>query len=563
MKKIYLFSMLVLVTFTGFAQFTTTTYRGAFAPAPTAMWTDSWTEYDPQNKAYPTPTVTISTEINTNTTWTAGNTYTLGGQIYVKNNATLTIEAGVIIRSTAAGAGLFVTKGAKLIAEGTDTSPIVFTSGYTEGNRNRGDWGGVILMGKGSYNINGGVNNIEGIAPTADTQYGGGATPDDNDNSGSLKYVRIEFAGYTYGAAGSNTEINGLTMGAVGKGTTIDYVQVSYANDDSFEWFGGAVNCSHLVAYRGLDDDFDTDNGFSGNVQFCLAIKEPAIADSSDSNCFESDNNSTSTAGTKFTSAIFSNCTLIGPTYRATLPSGGTLAVRHRRGAHLRRNTQLKVFNSIFMDFVDGLVVDGVTTETNALNGTLKFNSNILAGIPTSTKIIQVASNGSAGPPVVPNTATITSGINPAFNMTTWFNTSNNTGYASPITNAGLLTLPYNTLDGSQYTGLDYRPVAGSIAAKDADFTTLANEKFISNAEFSLKVYPNPTSDSFRLNYISSSNEDVKVTAYDMTGKTIESLNVDYDAINDQQIGNDYAPGVYLISLKQGDINKTVRVIKK
>ena len=563
MKKFYLFSMLVLVTFTGFAQFTTTTYRGAFAPAPTAMWTNSWTNYDPQNEVYPTPTVTISSEITTNTTWTTGITYSLAGQIYVKNNATLTIQPGVIIRSTAAGAGLFVTKGAKLIAEGTATSPIVFTSGYSEGNRNRGDWGGVILMGKGSYNINSGINNIEGIAPTADTQYGGGATPDDNDNSGSLKYVRIEFAGYTYGAAGSNTEINGLTLGAVGKGTTIDYVQVSYANDDSFEWFGGAVNCSHLVAYRGLDDDFDTDNGFSGSVQFCLAIKEPAIADSSDSNCFESDNNSTSTAGTKFTSAIFSNCTLIGPTYRTTLPNGGTLAVRHRRGAHLRRNTQLQVFNSIFMDFVDGLVVDGVTTETNALNGTLKFNSNILAGIPNPAKIIQVASNGSAGPPVVPNTATITSGINPAFNMTTWFNTNNNTGYTSPITSAGLLTLPYNTTDGSIYTNLDYRPATGSIALTGADFTTLANEKFASNAEFSLEVYPNPSVNSFKLNYSSSSNEDVKVATYDLTGKLVESLNVKYADINDQVMGNDYNAGVYILVLKQGSINKSLKVIKK
>ncbi|TRX24523.1 T9SS type A sorting domain-containing protein [Flavobacterium franklandianum] len=539
MKKIYFLSMLVLVTFTGFAQFTTTTYRGAFAPAPAAMWTDSWTEYNPQNKVYPTPTVTISTEITTNTTWTVGNTYTLAGQIYVKNNATLTIEPGVIIRSTAPGAGLFITKGAKLIAEGTSTSPIVFTSGYSEGNRNRGDWGGVILMGKGAYNINGGVNNIEGIAPTADTQYGGGANPDDNDNSGSLKYVRIEFAGYTYGAAGSNTEINGLTMGAVGKATTIDYVQVSYANDDSFEWFGGAVNCSHLVAYRGFDDDFDTDNGFSGNVQFCLAIKEPAIADSSDSNCFESDNNSTSTAGTKFTSAIFSNCTLIGPTYRATLSSGGTLAVRHRRGAHLRRNTQLQIWNSIFMDFVDGVVVDGATTQTNATNATLKFKSNIIAG----TAVAKVATTTPVG-----------------FDVANWFSLNNNT---SQTTSAGILTTPYNELDGSLYTGLDYRPATSSIALTGADFTTLSNDKFASNAEFSLRVYPNPSTDSFKINYISSSNEEVKVTAYDMTGKTIESLNVDYDAINNQQIGNDYAPGVYLISLKQGDINKTVRVIKK
>jgi hypothetical protein len=540
MKKIYSLSMLLLVTFTGFAQFTTTTYRGAFAPAPTAMWTDTWTEFDPQNKVYPTPTVTVSANITTNTTWTAGNTYALGGQIYVKNNATLTIEPGVVIASITPGAGLFITKGAKLIAEGTVSSPIVFTSGNSAGNRNRGDWGGVILLGKGSYNINGGVNNIEGIAPTADTEFGGGATPDDNDNSGSLKYVRIEFAGFTYGAAGSNTEINGLTMGACGKGTKIDYVQVSYANDDSFEWFGGANDCFHLVAFNGLDDDFDTDNGFSGKVQFCLAIKQPAAADSSDSNCFETDNNSTSAAGTSFTRGIFSNCTLVGPTYRTTLPNGGTLNNRHRRGAHLRRNTQLQIWNSIFMDFVDGVVLDGATTQTNATNNTLKFKSNIIAGT-AATKVVVAAS---------PTT----------YDVATWFANNNNTSQAS---SAGLLTTPYNTADGSIYTGLDYRPATGSIALTGADFTTLSNDKFAANAEFSLKVYPNPSSDSFKFDYVSSSNEKVKVTAYDITGKTVKSIDVDYSEINEQTIGNDFTPGVYVIALKQGDISKTVRVIKK
>ncbi|WP_281297831.1 T9SS type A sorting domain-containing protein [Flavobacterium limnophilum] len=545
MKKIYFLSMVLLVTFTGFAQFTTTTYRGAFAPAPEAMWTDTWTEFDPQNKVYPTPTVTISANITANTTWTAGNTYSLGGQIYVKNNATLTIEPGVIIRSNAAGAGLFVTKGAKLIAEGTVASPIVFTSGNSVGNRSRGDWGGVILLGKGAFNISNGINTIEGIPVipgNTDTEYGGGLTPDDNDNSGSLKYVRIEYAGYTYGASGSNTEINGLTMGAVGKGTKIDYVQVSYANDDSFEWFGGAVDCSHLVAFNGLDDDFDTDNGFSGKVQFCLAVRQPSAADSSTSNCFESDNNSTSAAGTSFTSAVFSNCTLVGPTYRATLPSGGTLNTNHRRGAHLRRNTQLQIWNSIFMDFVDGLVVDGNTTTANATNGTLKFKNNIIAGIAAAKVAVKVES---------PTTA---------FDVAAWFTDNKNT---SQTASAGLLTMPYNTAIGNQYTGLDYRPVAGSIAAKDADFTTLANEKFASNAEFSLKVYPNPSTDSFKINYSSSSNEDVKVATYDITGKLVESINVEYADINDQVMGNDYNAGVYILVLKQGNINKSLKVIKK
>ncbi|QBN19328.1 T9SS type A sorting domain-containing protein [Flavobacterium nackdongense] len=542
MKKIYFLSILALVTFTGFAQFTTTTYRGAFAPAPAAMWTDTWTEFNPQDKAYPTPNVTVSANITTNTIWTAGNTYALGGQIYVKNNATLTIEPGVIIRSNAPGAGLFITKGAKLIAEGTASSPIVFTSGNTVGNRNLGDWGGIILLGKGSYNINGGINNIEGIAPSADTEFGGGATPDDNDNSGSLKYVRIEYAGFTYGAAGSNTEINGLTFGAVGKGTKIDYVQVSYANDDSYEWFGGAVDCFHLVAFNGIDDDFDTDNGFSGKVQFCLGIRNPTIADSSGSNGFESDNNSTSTSGTSFTRAVFSNCTLVGPTYRTTLPSGGALNSNHRRAAHLRRNTQLQIWNSIFIDFFDGVVVDGNTTTANATANTMKFKSNIIAGTVASKVAVKVES---------PTTT---------FDVATWFTSNNNT---SQTTSAGLLTLPYNTTDGSIYTGLDYRPAVGSIALTGADFTTLSNEKFVANAEFSLKVYPNPSSDSFKINYSSSNIEVVKLAAYDITGKTIETLNVDYDAINNQQIGNDYAPGVYLISLKQGDINKTIRVIKK
>ncbi|MEC4004048.1 hypothetical protein OX283_005230, partial [Flavobacterium sp. SUN052] len=176
MKKIYILMLVIFAASNSFAQITPTTYRGAFAPAPTAMWTDNWTNFDPQNAVYPTPNVDVTTNITTDTHWTACNTYYLRGQIYVKNNATLTIDPGVIIRAdhTAVGAGLFVTKGAKVNAVGTATSPIVFTSDNAVGARNKGDWGGVILLGKASYNINGGVNNIEGIAASPDTEYGGG-----------------------------------------------------------------------------------------------------------------------------------------------------------------------------------------------------------------------------------------------------------------------------------------------------------------------------------------------------------------------------------------------------
>ena len=538
--------MLLLVSLVGFAQLTATTFRGAFAPAPTPMWTDSWTNFDPQNAVYPATNVNVTANITTDTHWTAGNTYYLKGQIYVKNNATLTIDAGVVIKGdkTATGAGLFVTKGAKVNAIGTATSPIVFTSDQAPGQRVTGDWGGVVLLGKASYNINNGVNNIEGIPTSADTEFGGGLTPDDNDNSGTLKYVRIEFAGYVYAP---NAEINGLTFGAIGRGTTIDYVQVSHANDDSFEWFGGTVNCKHLVAFRGLDDDFDTDNGFSGNVQFCLGVRDPQVSDNptiSTSNGFESDNNATSGSSSPFTTAVFSNVTIIGPHYRVTLPNGGTIATGFGRDAQLRRNSKQKIFNTLFMDYNNGLNVDGVTTETNALNNELKFKNNIMAA-NTSGKVAYVNASGN----------------NPSFNVATWYAAGNNT---TVTTSAGLLTKPYDLANAQVYTGLDYRPAVGSIALTGADFTdaSLGTDNYIASSEFSLVVYPNPSATSFKLNYFSSSNENVKVAAYDLTGKLVESRNVKYADINNQEIGNDYNAGVYIVILKQGSISKSVRVIK-
>jgi hypothetical protein len=310
----------------------------------------------------------------------------LQGQIYVKNGATLTIQPGTVIQGdkATAGSGLFVCQGSKLVANGTVSQPIVFTSNQPAGSRALGDWGGVILMGKSHLNVAGGIGNIEGLTVGPDTQFGGGANPDTMDNSGILRYVRIEFPGYVYQP---NKEINGLTMGAVGKGTTIDYVQVSFSNDDAYEWFGGTVDCRHLVSYRNLDDDFDTDNGFSGKVQFCLGVRDPQIADApavSTSEGFESDNDATGSAATPQTKAIFSNVTWIGP-LRGTCPAAqGAIAAGFRRGARLRRNTALKIHNSIFMDGLRGLHIDAAAAEGNATNGKLKFQNNLVAGYLTN-----------------------------------------------------------------------------------------------------------------------------------------------------------------------------------
>lgn len=388
-----LFTAVMVNAQVGVATPDVTSYRGAFAPAPTRQWTDDWTEFDPNNKVYATPNVTINPadSIVSNTTWTSNNVYLLNGQIYVSNNATLTIQPGTVIRGAAGNSALLVTRGAKLIAEGTPCRPIVFTSNQAAGTRTPGAWGGVVILGKARHNL--GTNNlIEGLSNTDARNFHGGT--DDADNSGVLKYVRIEFSGFIFSA---NNEINGLTMGSVGNGTTIDNVQVSFNDDDSFEWFGGTVNARHLVAYKSKDDDFDTDNGFSGLIQYALGIRDPALSDQSNSSGFESDNSATGIAGQlPKTSARFYNVTHIGAFRCASNAdaSGVTpTSFLHRRGARIRRNSDLKIFNSILMNAWRGLFVDDAVVGANATQPTsvnfnedsAAFRNNIIAGDFTTT----------------------------------------------------------------------------------------------------------------------------------------------------------------------------------
>ena len=198
MKKIYTLIASLCFGFGLNAQdafWTPTTYKGAFPVTdntPATDWTSGWSNFDPQNTAYPTtPTLTVSTDITASTTWSG--VVLLQNKVYVKNNATLTIQPGTVILGDKITQGsLIVTRGAKLNAIGTVSQPIVFTSNQAIGSRAPGDWGGVVILGLAKNNQPGGVANIEGIAPTTDTQYGGSF---DNDNSGTIKYVRIEFAG--------------------------------------------------------------------------------------------------------------------------------------------------------------------------------------------------------------------------------------------------------------------------------------------------------------------------------------------------------------------------------
>jgi len=343
-------------------------YVGAFG---TVDWTEGWANFDPQTTVYPSTTVTINaSNITTNTTWTAGNVYLLNGWVYVKSGATLTIEAGTIIRGSKNNQGaLIIEKGAQLNAVGTQDEPIVFTSNEAAGSRDYGDWGGVIVLGNAVINVAGGSATIEGGVGAT---YGG---TNDADNSGMMKYVRIEFPGIAFSP---NNEINGLTMGGVGSGTTIDYVQVSYSGDDSFEWFGGTVNAKHLIAYRGWDDDFDTDFGFRGKVQFGVSLRDPAIADVSGSNSFESDNDGSGSANTPKTHPLFSNISIFGPR------NGSAINALYQRGMHLRRNTECSIYNSVFTAWVTGMHIDGTAAQTNATNNTLQIENTFLAGMQTN-----------------------------------------------------------------------------------------------------------------------------------------------------------------------------------
>ena len=295
--------------------------------------------------------------------------YTLKGWVYIGEGSELTIEPGTIIKGDkVTKAALIVERGGKLIAQGTAEAPIVFTSAQPAGQRRPGDWGGVIICGKARNNQT--EMQIEG-GPR--TKHGG---DDDADNSGVLSYVRIEFAGYPFKA---DQEINGLTLGSVGSGTKIDHVQVSFSNDDSFEWFGGTVNCKYLIAYKGWDDDFDTDNGFSGKVQFGLSIRDPRIADQSQSNGFESDNCADGAQVTPYTTATFSNITFVGPksssdfqnnnsyiTAGSYFPNNGSGLGKFQAAMQIRRSSRLNCVNSVVCDWPIGLIIDGEKGDTPA-----------------------------------------------------------------------------------------------------------------------------------------------------------------------------------------------------
>jgi hypothetical protein len=520
------------------------------------------------------PVKTITGNISGTVNWVADTIYLLQGKVYVKAGSTLNIAPGTIIKGDKAtpGSALIITRGAKINAIGTATLPIVFTSSAAKGARATADWGGLVIAGNAKINVAGGVAPFEGgnlanpDGNTDDGKYGG---LNDQDNSGTLKYVRIEFAGFPYQ---QNNELNSLTLGGVGNGTEIDYVQCSYGFDDAFEFFGGSVNAKHLVAFRGNDDDFDTDFGYSGKVQFAVAFRDSAVADAvSGANSFESDNDASGTGASPFTNPVFSNVTIIGPKQTAATTSNAAF----RSGNHVRRNSRLCLFNSVITGFPTGLKLDGDSCHASADANLLEYNQVVIAGC---TKNL----DSTGGTP---------------WNISNWFNqtTSGNSVYPTiadlmltnptsytapnllPLTGSPLLTgasFTNSKVANSFFTPVTYKGAFGTTnwmttwtnfdpnnEAYDWGYgviPTNVNDVFAAQTQF--VVSPNPATNYVTLSYTLPSLTDAHYSISNAFGKVVMN-----GAITNKQMQtiatNNLAAGFYNVSISANGFSTTQKLI--
>ena len=333
---------------------------------------------------------TISTDITANRTLFADTTYTLSGFIHVSNGATLTIQPGTVIKGdfNALGSSLFILRGAQIRAMGTADRPIVFTSSRPVGQRQPGDWGGLIIVGNARGNRTGALE-LEGTGTVAGdvsgtnyaVTYGNGTN--DADNSGELHYVRVEFAGYGPAPA---AELNSFTFAAVGSGTQLDHLQSLAGLDDSFEWFGGTVDARYLVSYESGDDHFDASEGFRGRVQFMIAYQSEVLVPRTGAGDVSGDpqgieNDGCAGAGctngelsTPLTAPLFANFTLIG-----TGP-GHVDATSGGYGMVLRRGMAGWYVNGVIARWPKSAISirDAASTGTHITSGELVVR-NILA----------------------------------------------------------------------------------------------------------------------------------------------------------------------------------------
>ncbi len=522
-------------------QLESTNYIGALTDNSTNDWTKGWTNFDPKNATYAEPTdlttldgmattlpIVGVKDITTTLTLDATKVYLLRGLVVVKSGAKLVIPAGTVIRATADlsvtpknYATIVVERGGKIEITGTATNPVVMTSTKAVGLRERGDWGGLLIAGKSTHNnwsATGDTIQMEGFnnvtfSPSL-ARFGG---TDPADNSGIVRYLRLEFGGLAFEA---NKEINGLTLGAVGTGTELRNIQVSFSGDDSFEWFGGTVNSKYLIAWKGTDDDFDTDNGYSGVSQYGIGVRDPdyfdltwnATSGGSTSEGFESDNEATGTAAkTVLTNCVFSNFTMIGPVAVGKTYADLTATQKgaFRRGARIRRNSSQRIVNSIFMGYRNFLMIDGDSCVRNTNFPAALATVSPNTAVDTKTKQIMFSNNiivntqaayTTAGDTTANGLVEVARAVACQAKLTAtndWVKLAANANKIDPValTTGTLLVNPL-----AAATAPDFKPVAGSpaLSGGGGNFagTPIAalytDAKEVAAAEKFAPIYPNP-----------------------------------------------------------------------
>jgi len=510
--------------------------------------------------------VPVSGDITTNTSWTNNNIYILLGEVKVKSGATLTIQEGTIIKGDKASGGkLIITRSGKINAQGSASKPIVFTSNQPAGQRARGDWAGVGILGNAPTNIkdaNG--NSVDGLlecGTAPDFNYGGN---DPSDNRGVFSYVRIEYAGFV---CGTNTEFNSLAMAGVGSGTKIDHVQVSFGQDDGFEWWGGNVNSTHLITLGMRDDDFDTDNGFSGKVQFGLIIRVDTIADQGDiSNGFESDNDANGSFNKPYTAPVFSNITIIGPAQTLT----STIDAKYGWAFRLRRNTATNVFNSVVVGYKKGLRLEGSGTQAKATGDTLEFKYNIIEGSVEqawesafdSAYLANALTNNTVygGQPNATVNMVAPYAAAPDFRLQSTSPALTGANFTSSKLATGFTTVAYKGAFGGTD---DWTAGWANFAPQLTDYSTPTGIQE-TTVWSELSVVPNPTSGNATLLVTLQDNADLTVSVYDMFGKFISNVDKGNFATGSHRISintENLQSGVYFVNVAAGERNSAVKMI--
>ena len=332
----------------------------------------------------------ISGTLTSNMTLTAENYYVIDGEVLVGEDVgydgtagtavTLTIEPGTTIYGKDGNSVLSVSRGSELIAEGSNTNPIIFTSAQDLGFDDElgltaraafagapleepwsGEWGGIVLNGLATTNVNCVAGVCEGIDEVTGELYGGN---DDTDSSGSLKYVQVKYAGHKVNAI---SELNGIAFQGVGSGTEVDYIQIHNNSDDGIEWFGGTVNAKHLVVTGSDDDSFDWTFGWRGNVQHAIVIQNPNQPNTDRG--IEADNNEDDNTLTPRSNPTWSNITFVGIEDSAL---GDT-------GIVLRRGTAASFYNAVVANFTDDCFdVDGTDSHAELVAGNIVMESTLL-----------------------------------------------------------------------------------------------------------------------------------------------------------------------------------------